>query len=387
MVRLYGVHHAVNISYGFLIPKSRKLPVTPSSEFLTDLDSLPRRSRIGLECFDDQDWQDIKKHLELRGVEADFWGFPHYDDNDRLYWGSIVEFLRKNGHEPVFLEDKETWKRYNEATIELGKCKEEELFHEDGESDYHYHGKLCRYNERYHKAEIYWRKIHEIDRDIKLLEAIKSNGVKAVIVGRGHGDYWIANSNLIEDKFSITFEDYSTDTIRKGVLNKDSTSAQTVFTRNAVPDPKLVFERESLERTLRLIEQGRIILDRVPDYIGIWDVYFPSKGYFEMFVERDGDERISGKIEDSLGTATFEGVITPTDFNFVKQYIVSEETAVQEPVEYRAKRKGNHLYGHFFINEYLGDAFYMTPSSSQTNPVNMSLRWDRLQAIERGKKQ
>lgn len=209
------------------------------------------------------------------------------------------------------------------------------------------------------------------------MEAIKSGALRAAIVGRGHSDYWATNQGRIKNELGITFEDYSIDTARRGVVNQHSTSAESVFTRKAAPHPKVVFERESLERAIRLIGQGRIILDRTPDYVGIWDIHFPSKGYFEMFVEDQSNGRVSGKIEDCLGTARFEGIITPTDLNFVKQYVVSEETTIQEPIEYKAKKEGQEYHGHYYVKGFVSDAFFMT-QSPKMDPVSLSLRWHRL---------
>ncbi len=382
MVKLYGVEHSMTITYGSLIPESKKLPVMPSDEFFADLESLPRGSRIGLECFNEKDWQDVKNHVKLNAVKAGFFGYPHYTDVTQTYWKTIIDFCKRAGHETVFLEDKETWKKYNKASIRLVKCQRGELYLEEGESRYHYHGKLCRRNEREYKADIARRKIHEMERDAKLLEAIKSGALRAAIVGRGHSDYWIFNQDRIKDEFGISFEDYSTDTPKRETVNRYSEFAESVFARKSVSHPRIVFERESLERAIRLIEQGRIILDRTPDYVGIWDICFPSKGYFEMFVEDHSDGIFSGKIEDRLGTAKFEGIITPTDLNFVKRYVVSEETAIQEPIEYKAKREGQECHGYFYLKEF-GDAFFMT-QSPKMDPVSLSLRWYEL-AVDKKK--
>lgn len=123
MVKLYGVEHSMTVNYGFLIPQSKKLPVMPSDEFFADLESLPRGSRIGLECFNEKDWQDVKDHLKINAVRAGFLGHPYYDDVANSYWRSIIDFCEKSGHKTVFLEDKKTWKGYNKASIRLVKCQ------------------------------------------------------------------------------------------------------------------------------------------------------------------------------------------------------------------------------------------------------------------------
>ena len=55
------------------------------------------------------------------------------------------------------------------------------------------------------------------------------------------------------------------------------------FTQNTDCSDELLFERESLERTIRLVEKNRIIEHRIADYIGTWDISEPSRGYFEVF--------------------------------------------------------------------------------------------------------
>ena len=103
----------------------------------------------------------------------------------------------------------------------------------------------------------------------------------------------------------------------------------------------------------------------------------PSHSYFEVFVhERNGEGNISGTIEDTLGTAKFEGNLGKDEISFVKRYTECSQDAIKESLTYRAKKVGNEFFGHY--RSSIGSGPFYLVESSRSNPVDMSVRWDTL---------
>jgi len=276
-----------------------------------------------------------------------------------------------------FSEDKKLWKKYNESCIEILKSSNKHLYQENGESDFDYYKKSCKFFEKKHSATIMAEKIHLLDRDKALLEAI-TNDLNVSINGLGHTEYWITNRNKIKEDFSIDFESYATDI----PVIKGNRYLSQKFTKNPEIDPKTVFDIEHIKRKIRLIEEGRIVNDRKPDYIGTWRVVLPSEGYFEVFVENEKNGNIKGIIEDCLGTAKFEGKLKSNEFNFVKKYDGFCHTSITpEPIQYESKRVDNEFHGYFYFGGF-GTAFYMIKTDNlfegnkpKIKPYFLSERW------------
>lgn len=341
MVKLYGITHGASINSLFF---STPINISPAPELLEDLAELPKRSRVGIEWFGETGWQEVQDHLTRRSFAAGLEGAPFFDDPASHYWGIIINELQRHCLQPVFLENKEVWLKYNQAVVDLAKERQNQLFHE-GESDRDYHEKLCRHNEARKKRVLATRRIHEIERDEVLLSAVSSGTLDAAIVGSGHADYWIANKPRIQQQTGIIFDSYS----KQQQNGKDC--PLTVFVRNAKPDQNNIYERKSLERAIRLMEQGRIA-EGTPDYIGTWCDYEPSQGYFEIFVhERDGED-VSGVIEDVLGSATFIGRVNQKGIRFTKIYTNASPEAVRGEISYEAERTGHEFHGFFKVSGF-----------------------------------
>lgn len=376
MVKLYGVIHGMWVQEWF--GDKRDVPLSPGGDLLNDLVILPKGSRIGLEWFSDKDDKLLKEHVRRLLMDADpdiHIGYPK-----TYYWKNIENACVAAGHEVIFLEELEQWKRYNEATLEYAKCLAafREIIAEKGETEEQYEVKRLTLLENRYRAEIVQRRIHETERDQALLTSINRNGLNAAVVGIAHGDLWMSQREQIEKEFGIKFEDYTTETrdseIRYG--NK------IIFLRNAVPNPELVFEKESLERTIRFLHDGRIT-DRTPDYVGIWDLAEPMKGYFELFIEERGENgAVSGTIEDCLGSAKFSGVQNSSEFNFDKRYQRHEMTAIKTKIEYKGKQEGDVCSGHFWVDGF-GQAFYMI-KKPKAHPHELAKAW---RVLMRGEKQ
>jgi len=377
-VRLYGAIHGIDLIF---LCFSERRGVAPNPRLYDDLLRLDRGTRIGVEWFSEEDWKelntDIKQRADNAGIEKAVGYDPHFDD----FWKRIIGFLRDASFQVAFLEDKETFMRYNQACVDALKVREDgqnELVSDEGQSAVMYHARLCRHNERNSRASLRADRIHVIERDEALLRAIKEKQVGAAIVGLGHSDAWMANRARIEQERGIAFDSYST---LRGV-GRDHYF--TTFERDSVPDPRTVFDLTRLQRSLKLMEQGSIT-DETPDYTGIWDIYFPPKGYFEMFVAERNGEQIAGTIEDCLGSATFTGTENPDGIEFIKEYNPKRcaSGAAQKPVRYKAARQGDEFFGHWFYDG-MGSPFYLV-KKPKANPLMMAVKWVHL--FEKAQKQ
>ncbi|MBU0760700.1 MAG: hypothetical protein KJ600_00815 [Nanoarchaeota archaeon] len=388
MVHLVGVHHGMHVqSLGF---RTSNHPTTSSRGFQLTLLRLPKGTRVGIEALQPEDWEEVKEDLEeiawdnyeaLSG-EAGIDYRPSYSDEPNQYWEDLASMCQRISLKPVFLEDKATWLRYNRAVIRAqllaARIHKRILFHPKGESESDYHRKLCRCNEAQHKAELRARKIHEIDRDNKLLEAMAREGVPIAAVGLGHSDFWFGDQEGTLERKGIKLDAYSTDLM----THEQEGHPEMTFTQNATCNPELTFEREGLERALRLMDTGRIVHGRTPDYVGVWDWVFPSKGYFEVFVgETDGDN-VSGQIHDCLGVASFSGRITPQEADFTKRYsaLALPQAAIGD-VRFTAKRVGDDFYGRFRLDG--GCSFFYMTKSPQEKPLDLAVRLERAWETDR----
>ncbi len=372
MVRLYGVIHLIQVvETNFLSVRKRLVPVDPSVEILQDIDNLPKGSKIGIETLNKKDQEEVEEHMWELSRREDLTGFELYPSEQDHYWDVLTTHCEDLDHEVVFLENKELMLKLNLASLEEIKANNEEIFRERRETDEEYHIKLCRHNERGYNANLLCRKIQEIERDNALLTAIKSANIDVAIVGLGHSDFWTANKKDIQEKYGLNFEYY-------GVQEPEGDrSIFTRFTNNAKPNLKRVYDRTILERSIRLMDQGSIT-KKDPDYVGIWDLLCPSKGFFEMFVQREENNgKIQGTIEDCLGSAKFSGSLVDGKIGFTKRYSkkLSSEDAIKTNINYKGKQIGEGFCGYFSRDEdIVASAFYLA-KAKQRNPIELSRQW------------
>jgi len=370
MAHLIGVHHeGHNLMFG-VIPMGN-FPLEPSADFLRHLATFPKGTRVGIESLSEPDFSEVKEDLSrlnwkhYNTLSKGDRGLPAYSPHTEDYWNALADYCLSAGLDPVFLEDKSMWFRFNMALVRQARVDarihEDILFVKPGESDRDYHRKLCRCNDVRLGAEIRARRIHEIERDAKLLEVIAKSGVDIAVVGDGHAAAWFDDGDTIGRKYGIKFEDYSTDTIGDPALG----SFHMRFARNATPDQRVVIDNFSLERALRLMGTGRVISKPEPDYVGVWDWVEPHRGYFEVFVDKKENGVLSGTIQDCLGFSTFRGRIDCDGTDFVKKYVRGGTGAYTQDVRYYSRGDGNEFYGYYWTSNG-GSIFYMKKSKQET---------------------
>lgn len=379
MTHLVGVAHSFE-SKGILEPFMQPTnPLFPSQDFLDWLKKFPKGTKVGIEQLGKEDFEKRKRNFsELGKVISNRYGSkyaPHYPCEHGRYWTSLEIDCKRHDLEVVYLEDLETWMKYNKAMIDYWSLYaeiQEDLTPLDETDNLRRLRRFLKFNEKLHKLSIKARKIHEIDRDEKLLEATVSSGLEISIVGHSHSDFWFGNKEDLGKKYGIVFDSYSTD-----LAHFYGFVPEMIFTENAGTSPDMVFEREILERSLRLISSGRIVESGTPDYVGTWDYETPSKGYFEVFIHnRDGD-KVSGLIQDCLGVADFSGEITKERLDFVKTYgDLSCKKAAKNAVRFQAVKEGNEFYGRFHVGDRWGLVFCMVQSPKVT-PFNLGVKLNK----------
>jgi hypothetical protein len=122
------------------------------------------------------------------------------------------------------------------------------------------------------------------------------------------------------------------------------------------------------------METGRLD-DKKPDFVGTWNIDNPMKGYFEMYVNRNG-KSISGEIIDCLGDATFEGEIGTRDIRFIKKYKDEKscKSAASSEIDYRGIVRERRITGFFVMPNSFPQLFYATPERTD-DLLNLGMSW------------
>jgi hypothetical protein len=100
-IKLYGVVHG---AYG---PFGQQINVHPSAGMITQLLGLPKNSRVGIEwprelCDDGK----LSEEIDINGV------LLRVPGGIVFYWQRVLNFCSMAGHEPVFLDDHRTFRKY-----------------------------------------------------------------------------------------------------------------------------------------------------------------------------------------------------------------------------------------------------------------------------------
>ncbi len=381
MVYLYGVTHGGRWT-DFFTGHAEEMDISPTRELIADLSKFPRGTKVGFEFMSKQDWGDVQSHLlalpfhppDPRFEDLEFASRPCYRVGKDNYWAKLEMVCSSLGFDVVFLDDKSLWLEYNKAIIKATKneARRSNLFvREKGETNKHYNLKRISFNEEKYREEISARKIHEIDRDNQLLDAIRTLSIDVAFVGYGHSEYWMVHRQDIKSNFRLDFEGYSAEIPK---VDAQLWEGSTFFVKDAQPNLRVAFIRTGLERSIRLLGTGRLS-DRKPDFIGTWDISNPSRGYFEMFVTRNG-KAIHGEIVDCLGDGDFEGEVKNREMRFVKKYRqdrCSEGASLKE-IAYKGIVRNGQIIGYFVIRGY-GELFYATQQPAD-DLVDLGMSWN-----------
>jgi len=159
------------------------------------------------------------------------------------------------------------------------------------------------------------------------------------------------------------------------LYHEDGWSGLIEFCKDAKPDFRNAFVMNELERTLRVIETGRLC-EKTPDYVGTWDDSSPYEGYFEMLIERDGG-RFRGECVDCLGDADINGKMNGDEISFVKRYREGRcrVGACQGDVRYKGIIKDENVIGYY---EHNGSGSPFIMRQEPMDLIDMSLMFSSL---------
>lgn len=346
--------HLIGVSHGEIhhtLFASKVVPVSPTEDLL---DFLRERepSKVALEYLSEEDISLVRRMTDL-----DYNTFPGF-------WNPIIDAI--HGHEIIYLEEPNVWFSHAEA---IGKEQEIRRKHErpPWEELGSIRDTLVAVEDVYN-ARLEVNRIHLLERDKVLLRNIGRHQPDIVIAGKGHTDYWKLNPAALA-KNDVSFHEYSTD---------HALGTGRVFEMCAQPDPCTAYDFTSLRKALRLKEKGSFS-DEAPDYVGVWDIAQPSRGYFELFLNQGADVNdigslVSGRIEDVLGSATFSGRVQPSGIHFVKNYRERTTEALSSPVVFEASDGGNMWQQGTYRGSGGEGPYYMVRSSGE-NPLILALEF------------
>ena len=102
MVHVYGVTHSFEITS---IMGTKNCVLTPSNGFLSALERLPGKRRIGLESLSHGDWREIDIDLAALGEDACRELRPRFNHSSDLYWDVLRRKCEDLGHEVFFVSE------------------------------------------------------------------------------------------------------------------------------------------------------------------------------------------------------------------------------------------------------------------------------------------
>ena len=380
MVKLYGVLTGQEVLYAS--GDREHFPFYPSKDFLDELQQFPGGTKIGVEWFPEELWDESNAHFQTLANREGLDGKVYYPNKGYGYWDFFINRGLKFGHEIVFLEDISCSKRHNEAVVRMTSLAQRKVSPRRGESDLAYHLRVCRRNHNVHKAEVARRVIHELERPHAFLKAIREQNIDVAVVSIGIGDAWMKNPEDVKKDFGVSFDKYSTDAID---IASGEGCNQPYFIREAIPNPKIAYESESLTRMLRVLQEGRVT-DASPDFVGTWDVANPARGYFEMFIAEERRDAVRGRIEDCLGGADFTGKKKLDSIRFFKKYSLFDSVtdAISQPIIYEGTSVDGKVAGYFSTpDSSFGVAFYME-RAEKLAPLEIAKRWHTLAHADKG---
>ena len=366
MVRLYGVMHGSQVQD--ILGRVTPIYNTPHPQLLKELVSLPKDSVVGIEDMPTEDWTEVEQDLDTKAINEWLLNAPKYFTNHLSYWQPIVQCCQGASLEVVYLETKELWFTISDALLDQARLTERASESTDERT---YYREMCRKNDALFVAESKFRKIHELDRDKALLETVAQKSLDAVIVGIGHSEHWMANPDHVARKYDVRIDSYMTDTPQV-TPNGSFTNGETVFSTDPKPNLQMAFDREGLERTLNFISTGRLT-DRIADYVGLWDLHSPLKGYFELFITKRDGEFFEGVIQDNLGEADVIGAVIDADFDFDKTYRLSTGQLAPHTITYTGKRRDSAICGTYDMESQNG-SFFMLPFQD-IKPLDLAMKW------------
>ena len=335
-----------------------ELFVEPSFEVMERLSNLPKHTKIGVEYFSElcKNAVIVRDSINVDGKRIEF------DKGSDYYWKDIFRIIKDNELDVVFLDDMTAMIENTRKLLEAEKIRKslEELEHEviikqENLFPNSSNNEIGNLREQLYKTVIEAEYIHIVKREEKILENLLKNKPKIAIMGLGHVDYLILSNQLKKGTdFGFYHKDIVSDIEHLTLFEGQYIRAE--FIENAEADNIMFLKRDHLLRKYNSVINTRIFPQRNPQFVGTWDVEVPSKGLFEIYLEKQNGKDIEGTIEDAIGKATFNGTKDNEQIYFTKKY--SEEAkrvgGAKEDIEYNGFSVNGKYEGLFKFQDDFG---------------------------------
>lgn len=335
-MRLYGVEHAAHMA-------ATEIGVIPNEGMIDDIQQLPAGSVVALETTPEI----IPSH-----ARASF----DYPEKTVAYWLPLIEACEARGHKLVHLDSLElqlmaaATKEARQALIAKLKGQPESAPSDPVEE------MLAR--EEIFALDAVAKHTHGITREAVVFDNLAGASADIAVISANHADYLVATPEE-QARRGLNIEDYLRVSIDPdelpplemwaSVIARSSPHPIHQYISGNFPEQRSLAVREAIVRAHRAATTGRILPNGRPFYVGTWQPLCRTDGLFELYPDAHlvGPSWAgSGTIEDTLGTARFEGEFRPAGVRFEKRYdpkLSSDET-IDETIIYEAERSSDDEY-------------------------------------------
>jgi hypothetical protein len=344
--KLYGVEHGKSLELAGI--RVADFDAKPGIELTKELISLPANTSVGIEHAPELEMTFKMDNSSITtGVNSN-------------YWIKIKNICESKNLNIVYLEDFPTYKKFAGKLMEKNNADEENLknyadFHIKNPfkttKEYEEDPEVRKIIRKSYKASVEAEYIFAIEREQKIFDKIAKYQPQIVILGKAHSDYAMLKPRelssrkiplgkyFIEERYTTPwFED-----------SKEFSDETTYLIENPSPNKNELLDRELIKRRYRAATEGRIMTGKIPDFVGTWDITIPARGLFEIYLNKK--DNLVGLIEDTLGTATFNGSITDKKAIFAKNYNQkkSSSDAIRDTIMYAGNGSNDLYIGDFKV--------------------------------------
>lgn len=338
MVKLFGVPHGSRPTFGSI--KAYEIFLKPSKLLVEELLSAPKGVKVGLEYFTPKHEQSLEG-MVVNGLKI------HLTKSNKFYWNELLSLCKEKQLKVCFLDDYNTFVESIRKGIERVKLqaeleklkppsmslytqsekkwakeykKYEEIVKKIGVDKFK--SQIKELEKRLYEMETEVNYFFIIKREEKILENIIKMRPEYVVVGDGHASSFIYKREELQNKFGLVFEKYVRE-VPSERINPNQQSYENEAVVDPLPSLEHITTEEIVRRRYFARTKGRILPDKIPDFIGTWDMELPFKGLFEIYICRRFDRFnfFEGIIEDTIGTALCFGELNDESVSFQKAYL------------------------------------------------------------------
>ena len=354
MMKLYGVHHGGEYSFGGLSLGS--MSVSPAEEMLQAIHDLPKRSTVGVEFIHPEYFEDEDNILELR-------------DEDEQYWQEITDACADGGHSVAYLDSYDIHRRAARKRAELAQLRSTLR-----SGEYHIApGQERTVTEISFGLEAEIDYLHAVAREDHIIQELEKLHPGLAIIGLAHSDYVMLNPELAVklgvSEYWKVLNDAPELPIGMLPVVEDRPVRVYQYLEQSPPDPSRLNEREFATRTKYAVSLGRIMLGTEAEWIGSWELSNRPYGLFELYPT----SVTGGTVEDRLGTAEYTGEFEEDRLEFTKKYIASttyDPTTIFEDITYDAVRTSETDFEGSWITYDAQGKFIIRKGSHLFDPVD-----------------